>query len=198
MSPSVLGLAKGFELYQSLVGAPHSKRCFVEGYVRPLPGQRVLDLGCGTGALLEYMPAGVEYVGVDIDERYIAAARKHYGDRATFACTDGTDYLPEGGFDIALAYGVIHHLDDAHAQALLDVAAAAPRFVAAEPCRTAAARKLERWIMSHDRGRFIRDEPAYRALAERSFANVRIEPVAGTYRIPFTLAMIDCQARAAT
>lgn len=205
MPPSVLDFARGFELYQALVGAPRSKRRFVEDFVRPKAGDRVLDLGCGTGALLGFMPAGVEYVGVDVDERYIAAARKRYGTRATFVCADGTSYRREGAYDLAVAYGVLHHLDDEQARSLLEVASGASRFVAGEPCRSPASGALERWLMAHDRGRFIRDEEAYLGLARTAFPQVSAELVPGTYRIPFTLVVLDCradetgaQARAAT
>lgn len=191
MPPSVLDLARGFELYQALVGASRSKRRFVEGFVRPRPGDRVLDLGCGTGALLGFMPEGVEYVGVDVDERYIAAARKRYGTRAEFVCADGTSYEPEGTYDLAVAYGVLHHLDDAQARSLLDVATAASRFVAAEPCATPGSAALERWMMAHDRGRFIRNEEAYLDLVRTAFPQVSAELVPGTYRIPFTLVVLD-------
>lgn len=205
MPPSVLDLARGFELYQALVGASRSKRRFVEGFVRPKAGDRVLDLGCGTGALLGFMPAGVEYVGVDVDERYIAAARKRYGARAEFVCADGTSYQPDRTYDLAVAYGVLHHLDDAHVRALLGVATAATRFVAAEPCTTPGSAALERWVMAHDRGRFIRSEEAYLDLVRTAFPQASAELVPGTYRIPFTLVVLDgrtpgagAQARAAT
>jgi SAM-dependent methyltransferase len=194
MPPSVLDLARGFELYQGLVGASGSKRRFVEGFVRPRPGDRVLDLGCGTGALLGFMPEGVEYVGVDVDERYIAAARNRYGTRAEFVCADGTSYRPEGTYDLAVAYGVLHHLDDAQARSLLGVAKAASRFVAAEPCTAPGSAMLERWVMAHDRGRFIRDEGAYLDLVRTAFPQVSAELVPGTYRIPFTLVVLDGRA----
>ena len=133
MRRSVLDLPKGFDLYQRLVGAPGSKRRFVEEFARPRSGDRVLDLGSGTGALLSYMPQGVTYVGVDVDEGYVAAARERYGGRAEFVHADATAYEPEGDFDLAVAYGVLHHLDDDQARGLLRAARSARRFVAAEP-----------------------------------------------------------------
>jgi cyclopropane fatty-acyl-phospholipid synthase-like methyltransferase len=37
-----------------------------------MPGQRILDVGCGVGGSLRYMSDSVDYVGVDISEAYIA------------------------------------------------------------------------------------------------------------------------------
>ena len=186
----VLELPRGFDLYQQVIGAAASKRRFVEEFVRPSANARVLDLGCGTGALFASMPVGVDYVGVDVDGSYVAAARSHYGDRATFVHADATTYRPEGAFDVAIAYGVLHHLDDAKARDLLRVACVAARFVAAEPCLTAETGSFESFVMRHDRGRHIRTEAGYVRLARERFPNVRSDVVQGTYRIPFTLAII--------
>ena len=44
--------------------------------LQPQPGERILDLGCGDGALTEKLVAlGAQVVGVDSSEDMIAAAR---------------------------------------------------------------------------------------------------------------------------
>src|SRR3954469_11432428 len=95
----------------------------VNDYVRPQPGERVLDIGCGPGDALEYLPE-VDYTGVDLSERYIEAARERWGDRGTFVCADVRDAEFEGKeFDVVMSVGVLHHLDDAAARGLIDLAA---------------------------------------------------------------------------
>lgn len=39
------------------------------------PGERLLDIGCGTGVLCRYLPKEVDYTGVDASPRLIAYAR---------------------------------------------------------------------------------------------------------------------------
>jgi SAM-dependent methyltransferase len=189
---SLLELPAGFDLYQRLVGAPGSKRRFLEEHARPRPDESVLDLGCGTGALFGLMPGGAEYVGVDVDARYVAAARARHGAQAEFVHADATAYEPGREFDLAVAYGVLHHLDDESARGLLRAARAARRFVAAEPCPTPGAGALERFLMRHDRGRFVRAEEEYARLARGVFERVDSRLVPGTYRIPYTLVVLDC------
>ena len=55
---------------------------FVSQYVKAKPGDRVLDIGCGTGVMLHHLP-DVEYVGFDMSEAYIDACRKRFGNRGS-------------------------------------------------------------------------------------------------------------------
>lgn len=44
----------------------------------PRDGESLLDYGCGTGALSELVPAGVEYCGVDWADGMVARAKKDH------------------------------------------------------------------------------------------------------------------------
>lgn len=78
------------------------------------PGDRVLDLGAGSGRLYRGIPPGVEYVGVDISPGMLKEAKKdHPG--ATFIEADilKTDSLKSlGQFDYVFIIAVAHHLDE--------------------------------------------------------------------------------------
>jgi ubiquinone/menaquinone biosynthesis C-methylase UbiE len=72
------------------------------------PGQRVLDIACGSGAtaLLLARELGCEAVGVDLGARAIAQARHAAGagERASFLIGDAeTLPLRDAGFDVALS-----------------------------------------------------------------------------------------------
>ncbi len=71
-------------------------RLFTGRYRRDLFGRaggRVLDVACGTGLNLRYLPASVEYVGVDISPEMLTRARKRHGDDpdATFREMDAAN-----------------------------------------------------------------------------------------------------------
>ena len=87
----VLQIPRGFDLFQWLVGAPASKRRFVTEHVRANPGDRILDLGCGTGAMRSFLPGSVTYVGVEIEPAYVSRARRRFGERGT-SVLRGTKY----------------------------------------------------------------------------------------------------------
>jgi SAM-dependent methyltransferase len=74
-----------------------------------MPGQKVLDIGCGSGDILEDLP-GVDYLGFDINPKCVEAAQKQFGHRGCFFCGDvGLTAIDQqaGSFDLVLATGVV-------------------------------------------------------------------------------------------
>jgi SAM-dependent methyltransferase len=80
-------------------------------------GQRILDVGCGTGSLSRtLLNAGkaISVVGVDPAEDYISFARRGVPDsRATFQVSAaGSLLFPDKSFDAAMALLVLQEFDD--------------------------------------------------------------------------------------
>lgn len=81
------------------------------------PGQRVLDLGCGTGTLLVAMHAacrGAEFTGLDIDPQILALASRKLKDAgvAIFTVQSSAVHPPfsPGSFERVVSSLVLHHL----------------------------------------------------------------------------------------
>ena len=74
---SILALPSMYNLFQTMMGAPAARQKLVRDHIRPEPGERILDVGCGPGKILDDLPE-VRYVGSDLSEAYIAQAEERY------------------------------------------------------------------------------------------------------------------------
>lgn len=173
---------------------------YAQEYLRARPGERILDIGCGTAEILDYLPAGVHYIGFDLSADYIAAARARYGDRGRFH-NEPVDVALAGrlgSIDLAMANGVLHHLDDAGAHALFELArkvlAPGGRLVTLDGCFVAGQSRIARFLLSRDRGRFVRTEDEYLRIARASFGSVTHGVRHDLLRIPYTLIIMECRS----
>lgn len=166
-----------YDGFQKLSGGVRCRQCYVRDHLRPEPGWQVLDIGCGTGDMLKSFPA-VQYYGFDPSPSYIARARARNIPNSNFQCGILTERnLPKPGtFDLVHSSGVLHHLNNDQAVELLQVAAQAlkvgGRFCTLDGCYYSGQSRLSRWVLSMDRGQFVRDEAEYLRLAHQVFAKV--------------------------
>ena len=194
---SLLEFPSLYKLFWTLVGGPHRNSVLINEYVRPSEGDRILDIGCGPGTMLPYLPR-VEYIGFDVNRRYINAARMSYGDRGTFICERVGAYSLRrpSYFDIALAVGVLHHLDDEEASRLFLLAHAAlkpgGKLVTLDGCLLADQSRAARYFVSRDRGQFVRTREEYLQVASPVFPDTVASIRHDMLRIPYTLVILEC------
>ena len=87
---------------------------FIIEELRPLPRERVLDIGCGTGRHLLFLrQLSLDITGVDASPHMINLARKRLGDRCDLK-TGMAEELPfdDNEFDLALLINSLEFLDD--------------------------------------------------------------------------------------
>jgi SAM-dependent methyltransferase len=194
---SILQLPAVFRLFTCLVGGPRARAEFVRRYVRPCPGDRVVDIGCGTGELVEFLPE-TDYVGFDASEEYVQAARSRHGGRGRFVHgrVGSSPLASEAPFDLAIAFGVLHHLDDAQADHLFAEARRLlrgnGRLVTYDGCWVEGQSRIARWLISMDRGQAVRAPRELARLAAPHFPDVRAEIRHDFLRIPYTHVVLEC------
>ena len=182
---------------QSFLGAHKARQSFVTNFVKPLSGMKVLDVGCGPGDILAYLP-NVNYWGFDINEKYIKQARKKFGKRGQFHCKQleikNLEKMPL--FDVVFAIGLLHHLDDAEAINVIRLAfkalKAGGRLLTIDPCLDPSQNPIAGFLVGNDRGQNVRDKAGYEALVRSVFEPPRIE-VRHRVWIPYTHCFMECQ-----
>ncbi len=124
----------------------------------PGPGERILDLGCGTGHLTAEIAGAVgpdgEAVGVDSSPEMVARAREEYPD-LRFERADAAAFDPEDLFDAVFSNAALHWMDDqgAVADRVADALRPGGRFVAELGGRGNVARVVEATLLElHERG----------------------------------------------
>jgi len=94
------------------VKTPEQK--FLESLINPISGQKLLDLGCGTGNVLGMLEdKGIDLWGIDISERAVTIAKKRVNKPDQVICRSA-DPLPFSSdeFDYVVAWGAIEHFPD--------------------------------------------------------------------------------------
>jgi 2-polyprenyl-3-methyl-5-hydroxy-6-metoxy-1,4-benzoquinol methylase len=188
-----------YSLFQRMLGASQVRTWFVDEVLRPRTGMRMLDIGCGPADILDHLPA-VDYQGYDISEDYIERARGKYGPRGEFHCGEltSTDVAAMPPFDVVLVLGVLHHLDDSGATALLRLASNAlrpgGRVITMDPVLEPGQHPIARFLVKRDRGQNVRTRDGYSALACAVFESP-IVTVRHKSGIPYTHCVMECTRR---
>jgi cyclopropane fatty-acyl-phospholipid synthase-like methyltransferase len=187
-------------LSQGILGAKHARKKCIEEYARVESGMRVLDIGCGPGYVVQYLPK-VRYFGFDISEAYIDYAKQKYGTRGAFFAQrfDANMATKLGPFDLILMAGLLHHLNDAEAAELLDLSKQAisstGRLITLDPCYHANQSSIAKFLMKRDRGESIRESTEYVRLASKRFGHVELHIREDLFFLPYTAAVMVCEVR---
>ena len=81
----------------------------------PKPGERILDLGCGTGHLTaQIAERGAVVTGLDASVSMIAQARQNYP-KLKFTLADARDFPASEPFDAVFSNAALHWMPDAEA-----------------------------------------------------------------------------------
>lgn len=194
----ILDIGIFYILFQKSIGAAAVRQYFVDNYVKPKPGQKVLDIACGTGNMLPFLPA-VNYFGIDSNQNYIRIAQRRFNNRGRFICQSISDNIsPEiSDFDIAIGFGIIHHLNDEESYQLfcLAVNALKPggRFVTLDGCFRSGRHDFSHWMNRLDRGKFVRTKEEYTLLAHKVFQEVQAFDYCGKLFVPLDHCVLICE-----
>lgn len=187
-----------YNSWQMIVGGEKARATIAKKYIKAQSGERVLDIGCGTGTLFELMGKEIDYVGYDISQQYIDFAKEKFKDtpNAKFYCTRVNEIeLFEKDFDVAIAIGILHHLKDEEAAKVIELAfmhlKEGGRFILAEPAWIPKQNPFAKFMLKMDRGKSIRDVEGYTKLMEPYFKSFNSIIDGKLFNVPYTMCIIE-------
>jgi len=158
------------------------------------PGERVLDVGCGTGSFCLAAPG--DYLGIDLDPDYIAFARWRWGcPRRRFETVELGELDEPAGFDRALLVNCLHHMSDVVAEtALAQLRRLVRRRLVVADANPEESNRVQAALLALDRGDFVRPVAAQRALLGRHFRVIAERRFANTPRTALQVLLV-CEPR---
>jgi phosphatidylethanolamine/phosphatidyl-N-methylethanolamine N-methyltransferase len=98
--------------YDKVTKFPRERRHSI-GLLELRSGERLVIIGCGTGADLPFVPPGIEVLAVDLTPAMLEQARAHARPGIEFRVMDGLALdLPDGSFDAAILHMVLEVIPD--------------------------------------------------------------------------------------
>ncbi|MFH1644943.1 MAG: class I SAM-dependent methyltransferase [Candidatus Omnitrophota bacterium] len=190
-----------YNWFQNLVGVKRARKWYARNLWKVKAGEKVVDIGCGTGDVLDFLPKNIQYIGFDISEEYVKTARGKFGESGKFLVGAAGDFLdipenPLSGADLVLCNGMLHHLDDGEVQKVLELSKSiltpSGRMVCVEPAFLMHQTRLSKWLISKDRGKNVRDEKEWNRLIGQVYNNFSTQIITGILRIPYVHIVIEC------
>ena len=194
---SILSLSSLYSIFQASLGAFSCRQKFVRDYVKPSLGDKVLDIGCGPGDLLAHL-SDIEYIGFDYSSDYFSSARLKYGHLGKFYCQDVSEISvgQTDCFDIVLAVGIIHHLDNSKALDLCRLANSllkpGGKLVTFDGVFGEDQSEIARYIIAQDRGQYVRTKEGYLSITSQVFSDIKVSIRHDLLRIPYTHLILEC------
>ena len=187
-----------FNLFQKLVSKNNSQELFVKKYIKPNNSDNILDLGCGTGQIIDYLPEGINYTGIDISHNYIKYAQNRYVDGYNFICKNilDIDFSTLGVFDIVIASGFFHHLDDKTIYKILQNLQSCikneSKLISIDPCFVDNQNWISKLLVSNDRGEYVRNKEGYVGSLNKNFNKVDAFVHNDLLKIPYNHCICRC------
>ena len=199
----IIDLSYIYDLIQFIAGSPRGSKKFLEPvfeFSKNNKNVRILDIGCGTGRIVKYLPSNVNYVGWDFNSNYIIKAQNLFGKKnIDFICLDINNSSPKSNnkYDFVFLGGVLHHLDDISAkkifQTVIDNLDTNGTLLTVDPTFVTNQNLIAKFIISQDRGKSVRTSKEMRNIQKEYFRSIEHTLIHNLGNIPYDHLFTFCK-----
>ncbi len=182
-----------YNLFHNITGGNAFRKHYFSTYFDLPKGAKVLDIGCGSGVMLENIKQHINYYGIDFEKSYIDFCKEKYGDRGNFIHeTVGASLREEwfDYFDAVNAHGLLHHLSDADGATLIETAQKYLKpggyLVTFDTTYHDNQSSISKWFVSKDRGQNVKHTEEYLELASNYFQKIDSKLFTNYSKLPYS------------
>lgn len=172
-----------------IAGNQEQTKNFVNTCLIKYKAKTVLDVGCGTGDFIVSVPENIDYLGADINRKYISYAVEHFENaKRKFILQDVTDpsFYKNKKFDAVLFISMLHHLSDDELKNILPIVKRMTnRVVIIADIIPDPEGFLKKFMVRLDQGKFIRSKQDKVTILEKYFNVVRTEIIQSRLAVQF-------------
>ena len=185
-----------YNIYQRLVVKNSFRKYYAKDILNAQENAAFLDIGCGTGNMVPFLPKNIDYTGLDLSPAYINHAKKRFPQHKFFAANVNDITLEKNKYDIAISNGVIMSLSDSDAGCLFQLAADSLKpggILAVYDGHYNDTLTLgQKFFVQREREQNIRTHEQYRLLASKYFKNVTVILKDDAFNIPYPMIIMRC------
>ena len=194
---NLLNIPEVFNFYEKLVGDRKYKKFISKHFLEISSNHSVLDVGCGPGNLIPFLPENIDYTGVDISKKYINYAKKKYKDKS-FICSSATEIsIQDKKFDSIIVDSVFMSLSDESAKIVTKITHSLLKpngtLFLMDGCYVDNGNFWANLLLSQERGNNIRREQNYREILSNFFLEIHSEIHTNLYSIPYTKILLKAK-----
>ncbi len=176
---SLLSNPNFYNFTQHLLGASAFRKKFIENlFIKK--NAKILDIGCGTSTVIKFLNEP-EYYGYDISSKNINFCKKKFGNLGNFYnkvfTKDELIHLPK--FDYIFLFGFIHHINDNDVISLFKILKLCLKpngyICTIDGVLEKKQNSIARFLISRDRGQFVRTKESYIKLTKDIFFSLKTE-----------------------
>ena len=186
-----------YKLFQFAISTKDSRNLLKNEVIKPEGIESILDFGCGIGNMSQHFPNS-KYLGIEPLQKCVDSANKRYAnDMKHFIVGNQLTLksLKSESFDLIIAIGVLHHMNDNSAQEFFQEAKRilrrGGRITTFDPYLYANQNTLAKFVIMRDRGTFVRTELEYLELTHGQFEHFETRRFSNLLRIPYDHLVID-------